>query len=214
MALASYSDLKSSIENWLARSDLSGVADDFIDMFEAEFSRNMRLEDMLTDTTLTTSSSTSTVNLPTNFLQMENLSFDSKPRDITFITKKQMQQIRAGNQNGRPTAYTITSSSTSGGQKRVLFAPTPDGTYTLTATHYVKLPALSASNTSNWLLASNPDVYLYGCLKQATTFTSDTERKMEFKQAYEQAMRELDLSNEGNKAGGHGMRVTTDTGNP
>ena len=110
MALANFSDLKASIADWLARDDLTTQIDDFVDLFEAEFNRRIRVESMLSETALTTSSSTATVNLPVDFLQVDNLSFDDIPMDVTFVTTKQLKQIRAGNQNGRPTAYTLTSS--------------------------------------------------------------------------------------------------------
>ena len=41
MALANYSDLKTSIANWLNRSDLtSEIANDFIVLTEADFNSN------------------------------------------------------------------------------------------------------------------------------------------------------------------------------
>lgn len=214
MALANFSDLKASIADWLARDDLTTQIDDFIDLFEAEFNRNMRLESMLAESTLTTSSSVGTVNLPTDFLELDNLAFNSTPRDITFVTTKQLKQTRVGNQNGRPTAFTITGSSTSGGAKRVQFGPTPDGTETLTALYYQKVPALSSTNTSNWLLAKDPGAYLYGSLNQSLAFISDSQRKAEIQSAYNGILSQMRTEDERNKAGGHGMRVITDTGNP
>jgi len=214
MALANFSDLKASIADWLARDDLITQIDDFIDLFEAEFNRNMRLESMKGEATLTTSSSVGTVNLPTDFLEMDNLSFDSTPRDITFVTTKQLKQTRLGSQNDRPTAYTITGSSTSGGAKRVQFGPIPSGTSTLTAEYYQQLPTLNSTNTSNWLLVKHPGAYLYGSLKQALAFISDLERKADIKTAYTEILGQMGTEDEGAKAGGHGMRVITDTGNP
>lgn len=214
MALSNYTDLKASIADWLARGDLTTQIDDFIDLFETEFNRNMRLEDMLADATLTTSSSVGTVNLPADFLEMDNLSFDDTPRDITFVTTKQLKQTRLGNQNERPTSYTLTAASSSGGVKRVLFGPTPSGVSTLTAQYYQKLPTLNSTNTSNWLLAAQPGAYLYGSLNQALAFISDPVRGAEIQSSYNEILKQLRTTDERAKSGGHGMRIITDTGNP
>ena len=41
------------------------------------------------------------------------------------------------------------------------FGPVPDATYSSTLVYWLKVPALSVSNTTNWLLTSHPDAYLY-----------------------------------------------------
>lgn len=214
MALNSFADLKSSIADWLARSDLTTQIDDFIDLFESDFNRRIRTEEMLGDATLTTSSTTAFVALPTNFLEVRNLSFTSSPEDITFVTMKQLKQIRAGQNSGRPTSYTLTSSSTSGGAKRILFGPAPDGVHTFDLSFYEQVPTLNSTNTSNWLLTKAPGAYLYGSLSQALYFISDSGRRAEIQGAYENIMANIGTEDERAKAGGAGMRVTTDTGNP
>ena len=214
MALASFSDLKSSIADWLARSDLTTQIDDFILLFESDFNRRMRTEEMLSDAVLTTSSTTALVSLPTDFLEMNNLALTDNPKDVTFITTKQLKQIRAGLGTGRPTSYTLTSSSTSGGAKRILFGRAPSGTFTLDLRYYSQLPALGSTNTSNWLLTKAPGTYLYGSLNQALYFMSDSQRRIEVQNSYNGIMADMEAEDERAKAGGAGMRVTTDTGNP
>ena len=48
MALDTYTNLKTAIANFLARDDLTSEIDDFIDLTEAEFNRELRIRAMET----------------------------------------------------------------------------------------------------------------------------------------------------------------------
>jgi hypothetical protein len=52
----------------------------------------------------------------------------------------------------------------------------PSSTATIDLEYYTKIPALSDSNTTNWLLTKAPLVYLYGSLIAAEPFMMDDAR--------------------------------------
>lgn len=56
------------------------------------------------------------------------------------------------------------------------FAPAPDGAYTTRLVYKQALPALSDTDTTNWLLTAHPQIYLYGSLKHAAPFLKEDER--------------------------------------
>ena len=69
MALTNYSTLKTSIANWLNRSDLtSEIADDFIKLTEADFNSKLRVRKMITQTSFTIAVSYTHLTLPTSDL--------------------------------------------------------------------------------------------------------------------------------------------------
>ena len=71
MALTSYSTLKTSIANWLNRTDLTDeIADDFIKLTEADFNSKLRIRKMITQSSITIDSETES--LPSGFLQVRN----------------------------------------------------------------------------------------------------------------------------------------------
>lgn len=210
MSLANYSDLKTAIASWAARSDLTTQLDDFIDMAEADFNRTLRTEQMITETTLTLSSTSSSVNLPSDFLEVETLSFNDAPREINFATRKQLQDQYASLSSGRPKVYTLRAPATSAGVQRMQFGPSPDGAYTLTLSYYQKIPGLSTSNTTNWLMTKEPEAYLFCSLSKALSFIQDAERKAEIKAGWEEIKAQLNAEDEGRKAGGSGTQVKTD----
>jgi hypothetical protein len=55
----------------------------------------------------------------------------------------------------------------------------------------VKIPALSDSNTSNWVLASHPDVYLYGSLAEAFKYSMDDEQAAKYDGLFRNGIQEI-----------------------
>lgn len=215
MALDSYSGLKTSIANWLGRSDLTAEIDDFIDLFETEFNRKLKTQEMKTNVTITTSSTTAFATLPTDFRRIENLSFNTDARNIEFVTQKQLKQTKSGESSkvGRPTVYALAASSSQGGAERIEFGPAPDSDYVMTLEYSRSLTPLSSSATSNWLLNEHPGAYLYGSLKQALTFITDSDRRLEIKSGYDEIIADIKVDDFEKKAGGAGFRIVTDIGN-
>jgi hypothetical protein len=96
---------------------------------------------------------------------------------------------------GRPRLHAL-----SGESLRV--APAPAGATDVELTYYRKLPALSASQPSNWLLAAAPDVYLYGSLLEAAPFLMSDERLPVWSAAFEAALRAFVDADAAGRAGG------------
>ena len=170
MALSTYAELKTSIANWLNRSDLtSEISDDFIKLVEAEYNSKFRIREMLTsDTTFTIDSELET--LPTGFLQVRDFFIvsGSAKYSLTYMAPTQMDQTRGGSTSGRPNSYTILGSN-------FRFAPTPDATYTSTINYYKAIDSLSDSTPTNYILTNHPGIYLYGSLYHAANFLGGIE---------------------------------------
>ena len=58
-------------------------------------------------------------------------------------------------------------------------------------TYFAKLTKLSNSVTTNWLLTSSPDIYLYGALLQAAPYLQDDARIQTWATLYERALNDL-----------------------
>ena len=188
MALATYSDLKTSIANWLNRSDLTTeIAEDFIVLAEADFNSKLRVRKMNTSTSITIDSETES--MPSDFLQVRDFFITSGETKyaLKYITPAQMDQIRGSSTSGMPSAYTILGDN-------FRFAPIPSSAYTGTLNYYAKFAALSDSNTSNYILASNPAIYLYGSLYHAANFLGgiDPQRLQQWQSMYTTAMERLE----------------------
>ena len=185
-----YSELKTAIANYLNRSDLTSDIDTFIDNTEAELNRRLRTKDMIKRATATADSQYLTV--PTDWLEAINVEITANNFSPLFqqsIESLDVYRKANNNSSGQPIYYAMVDDS-------IELAPTPDSSYTLQLTYYAKISALSDSNTSNFVSASHPDVYLYGALKHASIYLMEDERIPMFTQQFEKALEEMRLAQE------------------
>lgn len=54
-----------------------------------------------------------------------------------------------------------------------LFAPYPDAAYTVGGIYYAKLPPLSDTNNTNWLITKNSDLLFAAAMLEAATYLMD-----------------------------------------
>ena len=87
MAYTSYSDLQTSVANYLGRSDLTTVIPDFIRFAELRLSRELRTRKMLKSATATMTDADARVALPSDFLEIRDLHIQGNPRmPVTYMS--------------------------------------------------------------------------------------------------------------------------------
>ena len=200
MALTTYAELKTSVGDWLNRSDLTTAIPDFISLAEAQIERNLRTRQMIVRSTASLTTEYSAV--PDDFLEAKTFKLDTNPpTPMQFETIDSMDNLSTVyTASGKPAYFSVV-----GGQFR--FVPTPDTTYTGELTYYAKLSKLSASNTSNWLLTAAPDIYLYGSLMQAAPYLQDDARITVWAALYKNGLEELKLADDRSSTSG-GVLIT------
>ena len=182
MAITTYSDLKTSVANYLARSDLTSQIPDFIQFAEIQLRRELRIRQMLSSATLTTTGGTATVNLPSDFLELKNIYVDGDPTwTLTYLTPSTLVRNGRTYEAGKPLYYTILAS-------QVKFGPTPDTTYSVPLLYYAAPAFLSDSNTSNVFLANCPDLLLYGSLAEAEPYLMNDARLATWQAMYDRGL--------------------------
>ena len=189
MALNTYSALKTSIANWLNRSDLtSEISEDFIVLTEKDFNSKLRIRKMISSNS-SFSIDAEEVDIPTGFLQVRDFFIveGGTKYALQYITPSQMDQIKGSSTSGQPSTYTILGD-------KFRFAPTPDSTHTATLNFYKEFDPLSDSNTTNYILANHPAIYLYGSLYHAANFLGGVEpaRLQQWQGMYTTALERLE----------------------
>jgi len=170
MAITNYSDLKTTVASYLARTDLTVQIPDFIQLAEVRLRRELRLRQMLKSATTTTTGGDATVALPTDFLELRDLFVETNPiRDLQYVTPSLFSRNGRVTESGLPVFYTIIASE-------FKFAPVPDTNYTLEILYYASPPFLTDSNPSNVFLANCPDLLLYGALVEAEPYLMNDAR--------------------------------------
>jgi len=197
MALTTYTELKTSIGDWLNRSDLTNAIPDFISLAEAQVERTLRTRQMIVRANASFDAQYGAV--PADFLETKSLKLTStNPQTpLQFLSIDALDNEAANyTASAKPKFFGVV-----GGQFRLV--PTPDSNYTTELTYYAKLTKLSSSVASNWLLASSPDIYLYGALLQAAPYLQDDARIQVWSSLYDRAMSELQTADDrGASSGG------------
>jgi hypothetical protein len=206
--IATYAELQTAIADFLNREDLTAIIPTFIRLAEARMDRDLRhwRQEQRSNADLDAQYSA----LPTDFLQPIRLQILAGPSgEVAPISTAQMLQLRGDRADlvGRPTNYAITGGS-------IELYPTPDDTYASSLVYYGRTPALSVSNTTNWLLTEAPDAYLYGALVHAAPYLKDDARLAVWESMFKLSLNMLNSSSEDAKYGGSGLKMRTRRGSP
>lgn len=182
----SYAQLKSDIADWLNREDLTAKIPSFIRLAEARFNRDLRVRQMVKRAV--SDLDAGYISLPSDWLEAKNIQINtaSGPRKLEYVTLEQADDLRLkrGNTAGDPHYFNIT-----GSQLEII--PSPGGEPEIEMTYYAKVPALSDENTSNWLLTTWYDMYLYGSLAHTAPYLKDDERVQTWAAFYDRALQEI-----------------------
>lgn len=174
MAVTTYDELKTALADWSVRSDVTAHIDDFIDQAEAFFAYPpLRMNapgiggirGNITRTAGTLTAGTATLARPADFDEAYRFVFTGDTGSaLEFVGAEQLRlEFRSG--TGHPHYWTVSDV--------IEFDVAPDSAYAYELAYYASVTALSDSNTSNWVLASYPNVYLSACLYHLWLFVQD-----------------------------------------
>jgi hypothetical protein len=189
MSFDTYAALQAEVARWIRRDDLTDDIPGFITLAEAQMNQRLRVPEMMTNAAQ--SITAETLALPTDFLAVKSFRLTSgSGRELKFITEEQAQSYKATPSQipAEPRTYTRRGSYFE-------FTPTPDQTYTGSLTYYAKIPALTDSATSNWVLADFPHAYLYGALMQSAPFLKADVRMATWGPLFEAALDDIRTAN-------------------
>lgn len=179
MALATYSDLQTAITSWMARSDLSGSAADFITLAEARLNRELPAVE--TDVTLTGTLDSRRINVSASSIVTPLALFlvESSGDEIEMVQKAD-GTFAYSHTSGQPRFWAMDGTN-------IDFDCPLDSAYTFRF-RIRQSYALSALSPTNWLLTNHPDVYLAAVIVWSGAFIRDTETIIMFKSALEEGI--------------------------
>ena len=196
MSFATYSDLKTSIAGYLARSDLTNQIPDFITFAENRLRRELRVRQMLKSVTTATVSGDSTVEVPSDFLEIRDFVVLTNPiQPLSYSSPSALSNDPRASEVGVPKSYTILANE-------FLMSPPPDGVYTLRLLYYSAPPYMSSTNASNVFLTVAPDALLYAALLEAEPYLFNDGRVNTWGSMYDRAISSLTKSDENTQYSG------------
>lgn len=203
MAISNYTNLKTTISDFLNRDDLDSVIPTFIQLGEAQMNRDIRHWEMEARSSGQQSQGDQYMQLPADWLETIRLHLTSQGTDAVELASMASiadKRAQVDDQAGRPRFYSHVRGEFE------LF-PTPDEDTDFELLYYQKIPALSDSNASNWLLEYAPDIYLYGSLAHSAPYLQEDARIAVWAQMYAAAVSQLNSQSERVKNSGSGIRL-------
>lgn len=173
-----YSDLKTSIANWIHRTDLTSIIPDFIADAEIRIYNELRIRAM--EYAFSETMSNGQIPLPNDFLEWKNLYLNTSP--IQKLDRKSAEWIYQFYPNrtadGVPKYFTQDNSN-------LIFAPYPDSDYKVKGTYYRKFEALSDTVQTNWFTENASDLLRFAALCEAAPYCRDLTITQVWEQKYE-----------------------------
>ncbi|CAB4200572.1 hypothetical protein UFOVP1339_52 [uncultured Caudovirales phage] len=166
--ITDYTTLQASVAEYLNRDDLTARITGFIQLAEAKFNRELRVNSMLTRLAITPSSEYQAA--PADWLESYSLELVSTVANppIAFVGQAEFRDLKARQLTGTTRYYTLVGTD-------LQFLPAPSTATNMMLIYYAKIAALSTVST-NWLLTKSPDVYLNGSLLEAQPYLKDDDR--------------------------------------
>lgn len=168
MALATYTDLLSVVADYLARDDATARIPDFVTLAEARFNRRLRVLDMMASVSGAFTAA-GNISLPSDYIEWVRVSYiDTILYDIRFVEVDSTDWQRQFRPGGPPQIFTVI-----GG---VIFTKpyAAANGYNYDLRYYRTVPPL-ATNSTNAILTSHPDLYLYVTLAEAYLYLRDAD---------------------------------------
>lgn len=180
MAITTYSELKTAIADWLNRADLTEKIPDFISLAESTLNNVLRSPKMIATANVTYSANDPSFNLPSDALELVFVN-TSSPMEQVSVQQLILLRRNRFHLSGTPKFFSVLGTE-------ALMAPIPSTGATIEVMYYGKIPALTDSNTTNWLLTNNPDIYLYTALMHAAPYLNDDARLAVFNNLISQSI--------------------------
>jgi hypothetical protein len=204
MSITTFTELKTAVQSWINKSSISAQADDFVTLAENHLNLELRVQRMMVLKTGTVSDNPLDLATElTRFARVRSMSINVGGAEVplSYIS----QDLRMGRLNdissGIPEYYTLIGDN-------LYLDPAPNDTYAYTLLYYQKLEPLSGTVASNWLLADQPNIYLYAALTEAAIFAKDQNAAQGYialRDRYIGALKSADLRD---RAGGSSRMIS------
>jgi hypothetical protein len=208
MALGTYSELQTTIASYLNRDDLTSIIPTFITLTENRLNRELRVRANMVRATTTTTSGTAFYDLPSDLIQLRNITYDSNSKSfaLAYLSPESATREYGSIVSGSPRAYTNLGTN-------IKLSPAPDAAYTISINYFAQLRSLSDSVVTNDVLDAYPSLYLFGACLEGAIYLNDTEQTNRFGSVFEKAVDDVKRAEEAARYGGTVM-TTSIQGDP
>lgn len=164
----SWADLQAAVGRWLDQDVSAAQIAEFVALAERHFNRAVFTPDR--ECAFAILADAQAHALPADFWGFKSPPYvdGARPRPLERVTGAALRRDHAGRGAGIPAYFAIEG-------ENILFAPVPTSS-AIKGTYHATIPALGASQATNWLLTDHPDLYLAAALAEAFAFHMDEAR--------------------------------------
>lgn len=162
MTIPDYAALLIDAGEYSGYADISHVYPRLIGLAELKLNRGLRVAGMETTSMITLTEGDGT--LPDDFLEAREVK-NASGIPIRAVSLEQLTNSYM-DRSGTPAGYAIVGST-------IKVRPTAD--QDIGVTYYSKIPPLTVTAPTNWLLSKAPDVYLYALVNEIAIWKRDVE---------------------------------------
>lgn len=201
MAITNWHTLKSTVEDYLDRSDIGDQVEAAITFAENRIYRDVRVADM--ETALSATTSSGVISVPSGYIEMKFMYIDTAPvqalqrKDLSFI----YENFPTRSADAKPTFFAREGTN-------FIFGPFPDSDYAIKGIFYKKLTALSNSNNFNFIIGDFPEAILFGTLVECEPFLQNDERLVVWESKYQEAIKQIQAQDDAEALSGSPLAVT------
>jgi hypothetical protein len=206
MAISTYAELKTAVDNWLARTDLTSRVPEFISLAEARMSREIEALSRDKRITATLVADDEYVSLPTDVRKIRHVRLNTNPITILrYLTPQAIDREYPSTGTGKPRVYSVIGSE-------IYFRPAPDSGYTAEILYNAGMDLLTSDSQTTTLLTRHPDLYLHGALAEAYGFLLDEARQAHHDSLFTRVLNEVQMEEDRVHYGGSPLTLQSDYG--
>lgn len=166
---STYDDLITEVRAWLRNTSANDQLANFISQAEDEMNAKLRGVRRIVTATATVDAASAT--LPTDFQEIRafRLTNGARLRPMVGVTPERLAELQADDSTpDEPEVFCVQGAA-------IYFHPPPSQTYSASLVYVGRVPRLSTTNQSNWVLAEFPTAYLNGALWRAYSYLKNAE---------------------------------------
>ncbi|MQW38175.1 phage adaptor protein [Sinorhizobium meliloti] len=195
MTISDYASLLVDAGEYSGREDIAHNFPRFLGLAELKLNRGLRVADMEVTDEISLIDGDGT--LPADFLEAREVK-NAAGIPIRAVSLQQLTNSYMDRSGMSPIGYAIVGST---------IKARPISDQDLTVTYYGRIPALTPSNPTNWLLEKAPDVYLFALVNEIAIWGKDVDGATAAQQLMMMALSGLKIEDERSRWGNAQMVV-------
>lgn len=184
MSISTYDELVDEVKSFINFSDIDDRLSGFIRLTEAQMDRRLEVREL--DQIVSYQVNSADVSMPHDFKKLHSF---YQSDGGTPLVHQPIEQLEARtSRTGNPCFYSIVGDG-------FVFWPVPASNVTLRLRYRKWITPLTENNAVNDILKRYPDMYLYGCLMQASQYLRENESFAQWSALFETAIEDANTLN-------------------